>query len=134
MILNETAANAFGWGDKAPGHIISTNNNDGKKVSYQVIGVVKDFHFRSLRERISPLVMVLAPNPGTMVVKLKTKDIAGLTTVLKKRWNESGVEEPLNFSFLDERLNSTYTQEQKTGFILGAFSVLTIFVACLGLF
>jgi len=134
VILNETAAKAFGWGDKAPGHTISTNTNDGKKVSYQVIGIVKDFHFRSLHEHISPLVMVLAPNPGTMIVKLKTKDIAGLTTVLKKRWSEFGAEEPLAYSFLDERLNNTYKSEQKIGFILAIFAALTIFVACLGLF
>ena len=133
-ILNATATKAFGWGDKAPGHIISTNNNEGKKVSYQVIGIVKDFHFRSLHERISPLVMVLAPNPGTMIVKLKTKDIAGFTTVLKKRWSEFGAEEPLAYSFLDERLNNTYKAEQKIGFILAIFAALTIFVACLGLF
>ncbi len=133
-ILNEAAAKALGWSSKAPGNMVSTNNNEGKKISYNVIGIVKDFHFRSLHERISPLVMVLSPTSGTMVVKLKTKDVAGLTAMLKKRWSDYGAEEPLAYSFLDERFNATYEAEQKTGKILGIFAGLTIFVACLGLF
>ena len=54
--------------------------------------------------------------------------------LLKKRWNEFGAEEPLSYSFLDERFNNTYQSEQKIGMILGIFAGLTIFVACLGLF
>jgi putative ABC transport system permease protein len=78
--------------------------------------------------------MVLAPDAGTLIIKLKTKDIAGLTAVLKKRWAEFGAEEALSYSFLDERFNNTYSSEQNTGKILGIFAGLTIFVACLGLF
>jgi putative ABC transport system permease protein len=87
-----------------------------------------------LHERISPLVMTLAPDAGTLIVKLKTKDVAGLTATLKKRWTEFGAEDPLSYSFLDERFNNTYRSEQNTGKILGIFAGLTIFVACLGLF
>lgn len=134
VILNETAAKVFGWGEKATGHIISTSLNKGGKITYHVIGIVKDFHFKSLHERISPLVMVLAHNSGAMIVKLKTKDIAGLTATLKKRWTELGSEEPLAYSFLDERFNNTYKSEQKIGLILGIFAGITILVACLGLF
>ena len=134
IILNETAAKVFGWGENAPGHIISTTKHSGEIVSYNVIGIVKDFHFKSLHELISPLVMVLSPNAGTMVVKLKTKDIEGLLAVIKKRWTDYGAEEPLAYSFLDDRFNNTYESEQKTGLILGIFAGLTIFVACLGLF
>ncbi|MCW3091919.1 MAG: FtsX-like permease family protein [Ferruginibacter sp.] len=134
VILNETAAKAFDWGEKAPGNTISTTKNNGEIVRLHVIGIVKDFHFRSLHERISPLVMVLSPNAGTMIVKLKTKDVAGLLTILKKNWDSMGAEEPLSFSFLDERFNNTYKSEERIGLILGIFAGLTIFVACLGLF
>ena len=134
VVLNEAAARVFGWGENAPGHTISTSNHDGMKITYHVIGIVKDFHFRSLHELISPLVMVLSPNPGMMIVKLKTTDIAGLLDVLKKRWNGFGPEEPFTYSFLDDRFNNTYQSEQKIGLILGIFAALTIFVACLGLF
>jgi putative ABC transport system permease protein len=133
-ILNEAAANALGWREESIGHNIIRTDNRGKKSVYHVIGIVKDFHFRSLHERISPLVMVLAPDAGTLIVKLKTKDIAGLTTTLKKRWTSYGAEDPLSYSFLDDRFNDTYKAEQKIGTILGIFAGLTIFVACLGLF
>ena len=134
VVLNEAAAKVFGWGEHAPGQTISTSNHDGKKITYHVIGIVKDFHFRSLHELISPLVMVLAPNPGMMIVKLKTTDIAPLLGDLKKRWDGLSSEEPFTYSFLDDRFNNTYQSEQKIGFILGIFAGLTILIACLGLF
>jgi putative ABC transport system permease protein len=134
VILNEAAANALGWREKSIGQIISSNDNSGKKISYHIIGIIKDFHFRSLHERINPLLMSYAPDPGTLIVKLKTKNIAGLTATLKKRWSEYCAEEPISYSFLDERFNNTYQSEQKIGLILGIFAGLTIFVACLGLF
>ncbi|HET9430842.1 MAG TPA: FtsX-like permease family protein, partial [Chitinophagaceae bacterium] len=108
--------------------------NKGEKIEYRIIGIVKDFHFRSLHEHISPLVMVLAPDPGNIIVKLKTTDIAGLLSDIKKQWSAFGAEEPLDYSFLDDRFNATYSTEKKIGFILGIFSSLTIFVACMGLF
>jgi putative ABC transport system permease protein len=134
VILNEAAASAFGWGEKSVGHFVSSNTNSGEKVTYHIVGIIKDFHFRSLHERISPLVMRYSPDPGTLIVKLKTRNIAGLTAILRKRWSEYGAEEPMSYSFLDERYNNTYQSEQKIGLILGFFAGLTIFVACLGLF
>ncbi len=133
VILNEAAAKALGW-KKAVGQEIYRTSKRGEKESYRVIAVVKDFHFRPFHERISPLVMVLAPDPGNLILKLKTKDIAGLTADLKKRWAAYGAEDALTYSFLDDRFENSYRAEQKTGMILGIFAGLTIFVACLGLF
>ncbi|WP_461103556.1 ABC transporter permease [Spirosoma koreense] len=134
VILNETAAKTLGWGEKAIGHTINSTDNAGKKTTLRVIGIVKDFHFRSLHEQISPLVMVLGKTSGTVIVKIKTKDISGLLATLKKQWEQLTTEAPFTYSFLDERFNDTYLAEQKTGRILGIFAGLTIFVACLGLF
>ncbi|GAB3798982.1 ABC transporter permease [Spirosoma humi] len=134
VILNETAAKTLGWGDKAIGHTLTNTNNEGNKGTYRVIGVVKDFHFRSLHERITPLVMVLGNTAGTVIVKVKTKDLTGLLANLKKQWSQLAPEAPFTYSFLDERFNDTYRTEQKIGQILGLFAGLTIFVACLGLF
>ena len=134
VILNETAAQTLGWNNKAIGRTISHTENDGTKRTYRVIGVIKDFHFRSLHERISPLVMVLGKNSGTVIVKIKTKDIPGLLASLKTQWEQLTADAPFSYSFLDQRFNETYLAEQKTGRILGLFAGLTIFVACLGLF
>lgn len=134
VILNHTAARILGWNKNALGHTLSNSDNQGNKTTYRVIGVVKDFHFKSLHERISPLVMVLGRTTGTVIVKVKTKDIGGLLASLKTHWNQLTADAPFTYSFLDERFNNTYLAEQKIGRILGIFAGLTIFVACLGLF
>jgi putative ABC transport system permease protein len=134
IIINETAAKAMGWEQNALDKIISSRDNNGIQKSYHVIGVVKDFHFKSMHELISPLVMLLGHGAGTMIVKAKTKDIAGLLANMKKNWASLSAEGPISYSFLDERVQKTYEAEQKMGFILGIFAGLTILVACLGLF
>ncbi|WP_234736967.1 ABC transporter permease [Tellurirhabdus bombi] len=133
VIINETAAKTFGWNGHALNRTITRPNSEGTKTTYQVVGVVKDFHFRSLHERITPLVMVLGKNPGTLIAKVKTRDIAGLLASVKKQWVGFKTDQPFSYSFLNERFMKTYESEQKIGQILGIFSGLTIFVACLGL-
>ncbi|MRG46246.1 FtsX-like permease family protein [Chitinophaga sp. SYP-B3965] len=134
VILNETAVKALGWDNSnALGQTITKSNKEDK-VTYHVIGIVKDFHFKSLHEQISPLVMVLANYSGTMIVKAKTKDISGLLADMYKEWASFKAAAPLNYSFLDERFKATYEAEQKIALILGISAGLTIFVACLGLF
>ncbi|GAB3908108.1 ABC transporter permease [Larkinella knui] len=133
IILNETAAKLFGWNEKATGHTITHLDREGVSPTYRVVGVVKDFHFRSLHEKITPLVMVLAKTNGTMIVKVKTRELGGLLTSIKKQWAAFKPDQPFSYSFLDERFMQTYEAEQKIGKILGIFSGLTIFVACLGL-
>ncbi|GAB2790224.1 ABC transporter permease [Rhabdobacter roseus] len=134
IILNETAAREMGWGHDAVGHTVTRPNNEGTKTTYHVIGVVKDFHFKSLHERITPLMMTLGHNGGAILAKVKTRDLPALITAVEKRWKDLVVDEPLEYSFLEENFNATYRAEQKTGQILGLFAGLTIFVACLGLF
>ncbi|HYJ65288.1 MAG TPA: ABC transporter permease [Parafilimonas sp.] len=135
MIINETAAKAFGWNtNTAIGKtIVGVNSDRGKNVPYHVVGVVKDFNFKSLHEPITPLLMTLEPEGG-VIFKIKTTDVAGLLATMKKQWDAFKTDEPFTYSFIDDLYNKTYSTEQKTGTILNIFSVLTIFVACLGLF
>ena len=134
MIINETAARAFGFGSNAVGQrIIRQNTDRGKNITYTVIGVVKDFHFKSLHEAITPLLMVLNPESG-LIIKVRTKDIAGLLASMKEQWAGYHTEEPFSYAFMDDLYNKTYAAEQKTSLILNIFAVLTIFVACMGLF
>lgn len=133
IILNETAAKLFGWKDKSLGHTITHLNREGTSPRYRVVGVVKDFHFRSLHEKITPLVMVLAKTNGTMIVKVKTREVGSLLASVKQQWAAFKTDQPFSYSFLNERFMQTYEAEQKIGKILGIFSGLTIFVACLGL-
>ena len=103
IIINESAAKAFGWNQDAIGKTLKNNFNKGEKISYQVIGVVKDFHFKSLHEPISPLVMTMGQNSGNIIVKIKTSDIPGLLAQMKNQWSAFGLETPFSYSFLDDR-------------------------------
>ncbi|MCE6989949.1 ABC transporter permease [Dyadobacter sp. CY323] len=134
IILNETAAKAFGFNKNAINKTVERRDNEGKVATFHVIGIVKDFHFKSLHERITPLVMTLAKDNGWMIVKIKTKEVSGLLSTMQKQWESFKPDLPFTYSFLDERFNQTYKAEQKTGKILGVFAGLTIFVACMGLF
>ncbi|HTE32300.1 MAG TPA: FtsX-like permease family protein, partial [Chryseolinea sp.] len=134
IILNETAAKLFGWNKDAIGHTLNHRDNDGTSITYHVIGVVKDFHFRSLHEKITPLVMTMGSDFGTMIAKVKTADISGVLSAMKKNWDDFKPEESFFYSFLDDRYNNMYKAEQTIGKVLGIFTSLTILVACLGLF
>ncbi|MGN6616560.1 MAG: ABC transporter permease [Ilyomonas sp.] len=135
LVINESAARALGWNDlSAVGKTIIRQNSDrGNDVPFKVIGVVKDFNFKSLHEAISPLLMSLQPEGG-LIFKIKTTDISGLLATMKKKWDEYNTDEPFTYNFMDDLFDKTYSAEQKTGTILNIFSVLIIFVACLGLF
>jgi len=135
MIINESTAKAFGWGTgNAVGKIIiRQNSNKGTNIPFHVIGVVKDFNFKSLHEAISPLLMTLQPESG-LIFKIKTRDVAGLLATMKRQWDSYNTDEPFTYGFMDDLFNKTYSAEQKTGTILNIFSTLIIFVACLGLF
>jgi putative ABC transport system permease protein len=135
MIINEAAAKTFGWGNaRSIGKVVIRENSDrGKNIPFHIVGVVKDFHFKSLHESISPLLMTLQPETG-LIFRIKTADITALVSTIKRKWDGFHTGAPFNYSFMDELYNQTYTAEQKTGEVLNIFSILTIFVACLGLF
>ncbi|KAA2240985.1 FtsX-like permease family protein [Chitinophaga agrisoli] len=135
VILNETAVRALGWqqhpiGKELIGHI----DDNGVKTYYRVIGVVSDFHFESLRQKIGPLVMFLGENSGNILVKTSTAKLPQLLASLKQQWETFSPAAPFSYSFLDDRFEQVYLSEQKIEQVLTLFSSLTIFIACLGLF
>ena len=135
IILNETAVKALGFTNaNAVGKTIIRQNSDkGNNAVFHVVGVVKNFNFKSLHDAITPLFMSLQPEGG-LIFKIKTTDVQGLLTDMKKRWDSYKTNEPFSYSFMDDLYNKTYSAEQKTGTILNLFAILIIFVACLGLF
>jgi putative ABC transport system permease protein len=133
VIVNETAVKTMGLREDPLGQII-TRTNSGKKELYHIIGVVNDFHFKSLHEHIAPLVMTLSSDPGNLIVKLNAANMQEFISKLKNRFVACGSEDPMDYTFLDERYNNAYKMEQKAGKVLGVFASLTIFIACMGLF
>jgi putative ABC transport system permease protein len=83
---------------------------------------------------ITPLVLTLDNTGGSLIVKVKTKDLTGLRASMQQLWSGLNPQAPFSYSFLDDRFNNTYKTDVNVGRILGIFAGLTIFVACLGLF
>ncbi|MEO6549831.1 MAG: ABC transporter permease [Ferruginibacter sp.] len=104
----------------------------------RVIGVVKDFHFESMHERIIPLVL-LSPDPkiglyNRLSVKIAGRDIAGGMAQLEKTWKQFLPQTPFAYTFLDENFDKLYQAENRQGTLFTTFSCLAILIACLGLF
>ncbi len=133
-VVNQSASAAMGWGQDALGHTLTRRDNDGKEIAYRVIGVVHDFHFKSLHELISPLVMVLGSGAGTLILKVKNSGLKTLNLDLTRKWNALHPEAPFSDYFLDSQVRQTYDVERRTGILVGIFAFLAILVGCMGLF
>ncbi|MCI0695026.1 ABC transporter permease [candidate division KSB1 bacterium] len=140
VILNEKAAKMFGFGDPIGKKIFTWGFTPGRGVDrdriipYTVIGVVKDFHFASLKENIGALGLRLGRNRGLMSFRFKVENVAALIAFLENKWKEFAPDQPFAYSFLDERFSNMYRAEQKVGEVFSVFAGLAIFTACLGLF
>jgi putative ABC transport system permease protein len=107
-------------------------NQNGKQGS--IIGVAKDFHYRSLHNKIAPLIMqnnIYAYS--VLSVKIKSNDIPSTVKTIEKKWKELTNNFPYRYSFLDENYNRLYKADAQLGKVAGIFSGLAIFVGCLGL-
>jgi putative ABC transport system permease protein len=109
----------------------------GADVRYQVIGVVKDFNYRSLHEPIRPLAIRLFPSRGFIgrfvTVRLAPGDHLSTISFIENVWKKYAGDEEFSYNFLDDNLQRLYTDDRRTSEIAGAFSILAIFIACLGL-
>lgn len=129
-LLNEAAVLALGWEKNPIGKKFFDNRNN----ELHVIGVLKDFHYEKVNQKIGPLFMRLGNNNGAMAVKIKTDDVAGLLASVKETWHSFTPGAALSYSFLDERFAEAYRADQRLSKIVAIFAGLAIIVACSGLF
>lgn len=128
-ILNETAVKAARIQDPI-GKKFKLWNIEGT-----IIGVVKDFHFSSMREKIKPAIFYYAPGVyGQLYVKTNTTQASKAIAAVEKKWNQYNAGFPFKYAFLDESFNNLYQSEQRTGTLFNIFSAIAIFISCLGLF
>jgi len=136
FLLNETAVRALGW--KNP------QNALGKDLKYddwtgKVIGVVKDFQFESLHQKVIPLLFQLPPARkdyyyAKISIKVNVGTDQSAINTLRDTWHTYLPETPFEFTFLDEKFDQLYKSEQQQGSLFTIFSCIAIFIACLGLF
>ena len=135
VVINEAAAKLFGIGNPLNKKLYEIKDlTTGRLISYTVIGIISNFNFNSLHEQVTPLVLKLYPDNGSIAIRINTADIPGLLSQIKAKWKTMAPSEPFSYSFLDDDFNKQYNAEQRTGTISLIFSALAILIACLGLF
>ena len=128
VVVNQAAVKHFSWDNP----LERTLKFEGK--NFNVIGVMEDYHFESLRNQIKPVVLFLGESKGRISFRIKTENIAGAIAALNRKWKEFLPNEPFDYAFFDDKFFSLYKAELMMGKVFGVFSGLAIFVACLGLF
>lgn len=139
IILNEQAVKELGLADPVGARISSYTFMDPQTGEiyhgdYTVIGVVKNFHFESLRTDIQGLSLALGGGAINTLVRLSTQEVDQAITAVEEVWSELAPGQPFRYQFLDEQYQRMYAFEQKAGSIMSVLTGLAIFVACLGLF
>ncbi|MEH6680568.1 MAG: ABC transporter permease [Sediminicola sp.] len=131
LVINEAAAKMYGYSD--PEKIIGKRFFQWGKQG-EVIGVVKDFNYLSLHQRIEPLAIRLEPNSSRYItLKVKSSNLPATINGIGKTWSALVPHRPFLFSFLDESFNRQYDADFKFQKLFTVFSFLAILIACLGL-
>jgi putative ABC transport system permease protein len=138
VILNETAVRYFGLGDEPVGKKVLTFT--GREApdfehpaAYTVIGVVKDFHFASLENSISPLGLFLGKSDGFVAIRYQGNPYTVISEV-EKIWKDMAVNQPFQSSFVEDEYEKMYQSEQRIAKLFSLFAALAIVIACIGLF
>jgi len=134
IIVNETAAKIMGM-ESPIGQRMSCSIPFSSQKSGTIVGVAKDFHFRSLHEKIDPLVLVIAPGWFMDVyIRMKPENVPETLGFIEKTIKKFAPDFPFEYSFLDEDIDNLYKTEQRIGNLVRYGTFLAIFIACLGLF
>lgn len=129
MIINQSMAKALGADDLVGRRV---ENYAGK---FTIIGVVEDFHFKTLTQQIEPVTMFITKSRANVIsVKLASSDISSAIESVTQTWQKFSPNQPIRFEFLDDRYENTYADMARFGLIVKIFALLAIVVACLGLF
>ncbi len=131
MVLNEAAVKMFGYSspEQAVGKRFKQWGREGK-----IIGVMKDFHFRSLQQDIKPLSMRIEPNGSNLVsINVSANNLPATLAAIENKWKTLIPNKPFSYFFLDEFFNKQYRSDERFGKLFLNFAVLAIFISCLGL-
>ena len=133
-VINEAAAKAMGI--ESPLNLRLTFRSSIPRENYQgrIIGVIKDFHQHSLHKPITPIVFWIHRGQGTVNIKFRTQNLQNTLEFLKNKWNKFvGEGHPFNYDFLDDTIDNFYKPERRIGSVVKYFTILAIFISCIGL-
>jgi hypothetical protein len=132
IIINEEAARQFGWEDAMGKKVIQVYGEE--RINYNVVGVIGDFHFSSLRQAIQPLKLFLSTENNRYVsVKIRMADLTGTIKFIEEAWTRIFPDAPFDYFFLDTIFQRRYQSEASLKRLFEYFSGLAVFIGCLGL-
>lgn len=137
VLINERAAKELGISGKAIGQKIIKNRGDEDEAELEVVGILKDFNFESLRQEIKPLVIEYMDDyflRDYISVRLNPGDFEAAIAELQTTWKQFEPRVPMNYSFLDADFQAIYQSEMQMGKLMNALTIMSIFIAFLGLF
>ena len=134
VIINETTAKTLGYANPVGQKIYTSIDSKGATAALTIIGVVKNFNFETLHQDVGPLCFRLGGGGGSGIFKVNTADIKNLIASVQNKWKTLAQGLPFSYRFLNESFDEMYRAEQRAGKVALIFSVLAIFIACLGLF
>jgi len=141
FIINETAVKEYGFvtPEKALGQRINwakwIPDSLHRVKEGRVIGVIKDFHYKSLHEKVAPAVLqIYPPVVYKVAIKVRSANLKNTIAFLEQTWNRFSPGYPLDYKFMDESFGEMYKAEDKLSTLLWVFTVMAIVVGCMGLF
>jgi len=133
FIINEAAVRE--WGYSSPEEVLGKRLRSGMDIEGTIIGVTRDYHISSFHDEIEPVALIHDPEYFyTMAVKIQSDDIPAALASIEKTMNKFVPEFPFTYTFLDDDINKGYAKEEQTARIIQTFSLIAIFLGCLGLF
>ena len=139
ILVNESTIREFGWTDPVGMKVRRMSGPDNPASGeYTIIGVVKDFHYESLHKDIDSFMFFSYPSEqqiyGNINIKVRPQNVGETLAAVEEKWSQFLPGQPFSYFFLDDNLNELYNNEKTSGQIFNIFSILTIFIACVGLF
>ena len=130
-VVNDKMVEYFKWDEPLGKRVKFPGDTSG--FYFEVIGVMKDFHQKSLYNPIAPLLLFYRQNSISILAKLSPENVPQTIASIEKTWKAMMPDLEFSYTFLDEDFNAQYAADQKRGKIYAAFSMLTILITCLGL-
>ena len=128
-IINEEAARLLGWRDCNEKYIYDYNYEQ----EFKVIGIMKDFHMKSLRDKSKPLILKYRNSSRYLSLKIQTSDLPALISSIKSQWENFNKETSFEYFFLEESFNAQYKSEERLAKVIGVFTIFAIMISCFGL-
>ncbi len=135
VVINKSAANSLNLENPIGKFLVMPGYNKGKQQTFEIIGVVEDFHFNNLKEKIENLIIF---NPGKfftryVTLRMNEKNMVATIKFAEDTWKQFAINQPFKYFFMEETMNTLHNQERLTAKVLTILTILALFLASLGL-